>query len=243
MIQLHQYPCCWDATGISPFCMKLETYMRMAQIPFECHRMAHQTKIPLQKLSYIQDGNIILNDSKVIIKYLKEKYGDPLDEDLNAKQLGTGHALERMLENHLYWAIVYSRWLDPENFKFVKPHFLGFLPRSLQRMLPNIIYRNMKKALHAQGLNIHDPEEIYKVSMQDIYAIESHLQAHQYVISDDSPSSVDATAYAFLCMMLHTPLDCPLHQYAQNSEAIYDYCSHITDRYFKPKSHTLDPVH
>ena len=35
MITLHQFARVWDIPNLSPFCSKVETYLRMAGIPYE----------------------------------------------------------------------------------------------------------------------------------------------------------------------------------------------------------------
>jgi len=35
MITLHQYPGCWELPSLSPFCIKVETYLKMTGIPYK----------------------------------------------------------------------------------------------------------------------------------------------------------------------------------------------------------------
>ena len=102
MIKLYQFHPVWNLPNTSPFCMKLETYLRMAKIPFEIVRVSDPRKCPKGKLPYIRDNETIISDSDFIINYLQQKYGDSLDNHLNQEEKAIALALQRMLEEHLY---------------------------------------------------------------------------------------------------------------------------------------------
>ena len=36
------------------------------------------------------------------------------------------YVLSKMIEEHLYWTLVYSRWIDEENWSITKQNFLPF---------------------------------------------------------------------------------------------------------------------
>jgi hypothetical protein len=46
MIRLHQYPPMFGIPNPSPFCMKLETWLRMTRLPFEVVRVVDPRKGP-----------------------------------------------------------------------------------------------------------------------------------------------------------------------------------------------------
>lgn len=58
MIQLYQFAPAFDLPNASPFCMRLETYLRMAALPFEIPRFKLQQfqGAPKGKMPYIVDG-------------------------------------------------------------------------------------------------------------------------------------------------------------------------------------------
>ena len=51
--------------------MKLETYLRMAALPFELVDSGDVIKAPEGKLPYIDDGGTIVADTSFVIDYLK----------------------------------------------------------------------------------------------------------------------------------------------------------------------------
>ena len=62
MIKLYQFPSQWSLPNPSPFCMKLETYLRMAKLPFEAVYVINPGKGPKKKLPTINDDGKILGD-------------------------------------------------------------------------------------------------------------------------------------------------------------------------------------
>ena len=109
MIKLHQFGPAWGLTTASPFCQKLETYLRMAGVPHQVVRERDTRRAPKGKLPYIeeQDGRL-LADSGFIIAHLKVTQGDPLDGWLSPEQAAQAHAARRLLEDSLYWVGVYA---------------------------------------------------------------------------------------------------------------------------------------
>ena len=80
MITLYQFPPVWGLPNASPFCMKVETYLRMTGLPYQFARGADIRKAPKGKFPVIEDNGKIIPDSSFIVEYLKASYGDPLDE-------------------------------------------------------------------------------------------------------------------------------------------------------------------
>jgi glutathione S-transferase len=87
LITLHQFVPTFGLPNASPFCMKLETWLR---------------KAPKSKMPYIVDHGRVVSDSSFIIEYLKATCGDKLDAWLSAEQHAVALALQRRLEEILY---------------------------------------------------------------------------------------------------------------------------------------------
>ena len=77
-------------------------------------------------------------DSTLIIEHLKATYGDPLDAWLSAEQRAVALAFQRLLEENLYWAVLYSRWMEPQGWAMTKDAFFGTLPLPLRWVGPGL---------------------------------------------------------------------------------------------------------
>jgi hypothetical protein len=86
MITLHQFARTWDIPNLSHFCTKIETYLRMAQLPYQIVETL-PLKAPRGKLPYIEDNGKKIADSRLIIHYLKSTYCDPLDTHLSIESV------------------------------------------------------------------------------------------------------------------------------------------------------------
>jgi len=70
MIRLHQFAPAFGLPNASPFCMKLETYLRMAGLPYETVNDGNVLKAPKGKLPWIDDDGTRVADSSFIIEHL-----------------------------------------------------------------------------------------------------------------------------------------------------------------------------
>lgn len=95
-IRLHQFAPAFGLPNASPFCMKVETYLRMAGLPWEAVNDGDVLKAPKKKLPYIKDGDRVVADSSFIIDPLKATRGDALDDWLDASQRGVALAFQRL---------------------------------------------------------------------------------------------------------------------------------------------------
>jgi glutathione S-transferase len=204
MIVLHHFG---DTFGFdpSPFCLKLETYLQLAGHPFRKTR-GDVRKAPKRKLPYIDDGGRIVADSRAIIDYLKATYGDPLDGQLTPLQSAEMHAWQRMIEESLYWTIVYSRWIDQEGWAAFAPRVFGFLPPPLRWLVPPLLRKRVARTLDGQGTLRHSKDEIYAFGGRDIHALATLLGDRPYMFGD-KPTSLDASATGFLVNILQAPLE------------------------------------
>lgn len=75
MIRLHQYPPAFGLSSLSPFCIKVEAYLRMAGIPFESVPEVNPWKGPRGRMPYIEARGEKIHDSDQILEYLEARSG------------------------------------------------------------------------------------------------------------------------------------------------------------------------
>jgi glutathione S-transferase len=233
MIKLFQFEPALGLANASPFCMKLETYLRMAALPFEspCANLSHLQKAPKGKMPYIEDEGRALADTSFIIDYLKQRYGDPLDGWMNAAQRAVALAFQRLLEENLYWALVYTRWVEPQGWQLTKAAFFGKLPAPLKWLIPPLARRGIIKELHGHGMGRHSREEILDIGKRDIDALADFLADKPYFMGEQ-PSSLDACAYAFLANLVWPPVESELKRQTQKYPQLEAYCQRMRSRYY-----------
>jgi glutathione S-transferase len=233
MILLYQFAPSLGLPNASPFCLKLETYLRMAGLPFEIPRFRLQQLqgAPKGKMPYIVDGTRTVADSSLIIDYLEATYGDPLDAWMGAEQRAVALAWQRLLEEHLYWAVVYTRWVEPEGWALTQTAFFAGLPAPLAWIIPPLARRGMVKELHGHGMGRHSREDVHALGCRDITALAGFLGDKPYLMGDQ-PCALDAVAYGFLANLLCVPLESALKHHAQKYPQLERFCQRMKSRYY-----------
>jgi glutathione S-transferase len=233
MIRFYQYLPAFGLPNASPFCMKLETYLRMAGLPFEAPAVGlrEMGRAPKGKMPYIEDGGRLLADSTFIMEDLDARYGKTLDGWLTAEQKAVACAFQRLMEENLYWAVVYTRWVEPQGWEKTRAAFFASLPVPLKWLLPPLARRGMRKQMQGHGMGRHTREEIHAIGKRDITALADFLGDKPYFMGEQ-PSSLDATAYAFLANLLWPPVESALKQHAARYPSLEAYCQRMRARYY-----------
>lgn len=232
MIKLYQFKPIWGLPNPSPFCLKIETYLRMTKIPYELVPNVDVRKAPKKKLPYIEHDGRTIADSHFIISYLERNFDQPLDKHLNGHQRATALAIRHLIEDNLYWAGVYSRWLDNNNWPTVKRDYFGSLPPVLRSFVPDLIRKRVRSDIYAQGLGHHTPDEIYQLGQEDVSAL-STLLAEKEFFMGDKPCSLDASAYGLLANLLWVPVESPLKTHTEKLDNLVALCQRMKSRYFQ----------
>jgi len=231
MIKLYQFAPAFGLPNASPFCMKMETYLRMAGLPYEAVNSGDVMKAPKRKLPYIDDGGTVVADTSCIVDYLKGRYGDPLDATLSPAERAVSVAFQRLLEENLYWAVVYTRWVQADGWALTRRAFFGALPLPLRWIVPPLARRGLLAEMRGQGMGRHSAQEIYAIGCRDVTAVADFLADKPYMLGEQ-PASLDATAYAFLANLLWAPVDSPVRRHAQGRPALETYCQRMKARYY-----------
>jgi len=231
MIKLHQFAPAFGLPNASPFCMKMETYLRMAGLPYEVVNSGDVLKAPKRKLPYINDGGTVVADTTFIIEYLKGRYGDALDAALSPLDRAMATAFQRLLEEDLYWAIAYTRWAQEEGWTLTKTAFFGGLPIPLRWILPPLARRGILSEMRGHGIGRHSGQDIYAIGCRDVTAVADFLADKPFLLGEQ-PTSHDATAYAFLANLLWAPVDSPIRQTALGRPNLEAYCRRMKARYY-----------
>ena len=87
-IKLFQFPRMFAVPNLSPFCCKLETWLRIAGIPYEVVDTTDPRKGPKGKVPFIEDAGIRMGDSSLIVEHLTKTRGIDPDARLDPSQRG-----------------------------------------------------------------------------------------------------------------------------------------------------------
>lgn len=226
-----QMPPCWALPNASPFCMKLETWLRMAKLPYEAKSLTGPPKSGTGKVPYIErpDGTL-LADSSVIIETLSRERGIDLDEGLTADQRAVSLLLQRLFEEELYFHGMHDRWVVDENWPLTREAYFGKAPWPIRTVVVPFIRKSVVGAAKGQGVSRLSAEHRARKAEADIAAVAQLLGDREYF--HGRPSTIDAIAYAFLANSVWTPIKTATSAAIERHENLIAYLERIRDRYF-----------
>lgn len=222
VIRLVQFPPVWGR-NVSPFSLKLETWLRLAGIPFDPLHSVKLHKAPKGKLPYIVDNGEKIADSSLIIAHLKRTRGIDPDCGLGPRERAEAVALQRLFEDHLYYILAWSRWIDPEGWEAVSKGFFGAMPALLRYPLRPLARRQVRRILHLQGIARHSPAEILDFAREDLDAVASHLGDKPFFMGEQL-TTIDAVAYGFLASIIFVPVETDLKRLALGYPNLVAFC-------------------
>jgi len=235
MIKLYGLSPAWGLPDCSQFVLKVDCYLRMIGMPHQLiswQSLKDFARAPKGKVPFIEDGMRTVADSGFIIKYLQENYGDKLGENrMSLQDRAIALAMCRLIEEHLYWAIMYERWMEDSAWEAFKPILFGAFELEEFRTLPDQFREGMRHYLHGHGLGRHSRMEVYDLGNADISALSAYLADKPYFMGKE-PSSLDAAAYGCLAQILYVGYPSSLNTHAKAFSNIQGFCDRIRKRYY-----------
>jgi glutathione S-transferase len=227
MLTLHQFPAGFGVPNGSPFCMKLECFLRLTGIPYRTALLRDPAEAPKGKGPFIEDEGQKLGDSALIIAHLIRTRGIDSDAGLTPVERAAARAIGIMLEEHLYFALLYSRWIEEAGWPVVRDTYLAPLPPAAQ----DAVRERVRTRLRAQGMGLHTPEEIYALGTADIEALAAWL-GHKPYLMGETPTTVDCIALGFTANLLAAAFATPLTAAARRQPNLVDYNERMLRRFF-----------
>lgn len=228
MITLHTFGPLFGLPDPSPFVLKTMAQLRMAGIPFAV-QSGGLADAPKGKLPFIDDDGVQVGDSVFITDHLRRAHGVDLDAHLTPVQKAQAWAVERMLEDHLYVAILHTRWMDDANFEAGPSQFFTGAPPEFMADARE----RVRLALHGQGVGRHTDAEIADLAERDLAAAATLLGDGPYLFGD-TPCAADATLFGFTASVLPTLFETPLRAAAQRRPNLIIHMDRISERWFAP---------
>jgi hypothetical protein len=140
-------------------------------------------------------------------------------------------AFQRLLEEDLYWAVVQTRWVEDAGWQTTRDAFFGALPVPLRWIVPPLARRGLRSEMRGHGMGRHGAAEIHAIGCRDVTAVADFLADKPFMLGE-SPTSLDATAHAFLANLLWAPVDSPIQRHARARPTLEAFCQRMKARYF-----------
>jgi glutathione S-transferase len=224
----------------APFPLKLATWLRMAELPFDFVIANDPGKGPKGKSPWIEYDTVRMGDSTLIIEYLEERFSIDLDAHLDARQRALAVSIQRMLEEHFHQCFEHQLFFGRGGEERLH-EFADSMPIPLRWLVPSVLKRVFSKQLYARGMGRHSEEVIIAQGKSDLVAVSELLGDQPYVLGD-RPSSIDACVFGFLGVSLYVAGDNPLYRYGAALENLMHYCERMRASYFPETLNTLAPL-
>jgi glutathione S-transferase len=230
MITLHAFGPYFGLPDPSPFVMKAEMLLKLSGLPYESTTRGFG-KAPKGKLPYISDGETVVADSTLIRLYLEQKYQIDFDRALSARDRGVAWSVEKMLEDHMYWIMVYWRWLNEENFARGPRHFFKRAPALIRPLAEKFVLRRIRGTLHQHGIGRHSEAETTAMAARGIDALAQILGDNRYFLGAQT-CGADATVFAFVACTLTPVFQSPVRDKMASAANLVAYHDRMMKEFF-----------
>lgn len=235
MITLYKAPPFWGLPSISPPCVKLETWLRIANIAYEIEIPQDFTKAPKGKIPFIDYEGKLIGDSTLIIEMLKEKEGIDPDRDLTSTEKAISLAFRRMLKENTYWGEVYISMNIEENWQVYKQaltnlYFDGSSTPESEQFLQQV-RKSISNQIYEQGMGRHSESEICQIINADFQALSDYLADKPFFMGD-KPTTLDATAYGYIGNMILAPFKSMIIDRVSQFENLCQYYERMKQEFF-----------
>ncbi|HEX4301414.1 MAG TPA: glutathione S-transferase family protein [Rhizomicrobium sp.] len=226
MITLFGFGPAFGLPDPSPFVMKTEVQLKLSGLPFRRERAAPPAS-PKGKVPFIDDDGVKVADSTFIRRHLETAHGIDFDRGLDASQKAQAWTVERLLEDHLYFAILRTRWLDDANFAKGPSHFFDGAPDGVREAGRE----RVRATLHGHGLGRHAPHEIDWLAQQSLDSVATILGDNRYLAGSEM-CGADATMFGMLAGALTPYFDTPLRDAARKHANLIAYVDRMMQRFY-----------
>ncbi|HET7889021.1 MAG TPA: glutathione S-transferase family protein [Bradyrhizobium sp.] len=230
MITLYGFGPGFGLPEMSPFVTKTEVQLKMAGLAYAKEK-ARPNASPKGQLPYIVDGAEAIADSTFIRAHIEGKYGFDFDAPLNLQARAQAWAFERMIEHHMYWALVGARWTDPDNFAKGPSHFFDGAPAHMREKLREDAQFRVAENYLISGLGRHAPDEDVDLAVRSLLALSVQLGDKTYLMGE-TPCGADATAFAVMAGILTPFFVSPLRDRAQQFDNLIAYVDRMMAKYY-----------
>jgi glutathione S-transferase len=230
MITLYGFGAGFGLPEISPFVAKTEVQLKMAGLAYRKQK-AMPPASPKGQLPFIDDDGANIADSTFIRAHIEAKYGFDFDAGLDRRERAQAWAFERMIEHHVYWAMVGARWVDPDNFAKGPAHFFDGAPEERREKLREDAQFRIAENYLLSGLGRHAPDDDVELAGRSLFALSVQLADQPYLMGEQ-PCGTDATAFGALAGILTPFFSSKLRAQAEEFENLTAYVDRMMRQYY-----------
>ena len=215
----------------SPFCLKLESWLRLAGLPYtlmEGHELHGSSKRALPRI-ISESGRTMEGLRRVMLHVRSEARTDP-DSWLSTDERVFSQAVGHLYADWLVPAMVWLGWVQEESWPGLRAICLSqegdTLPATTDPLRDHLTLRISELALRED-----ERPKVEELVLREIESLADFLGSKPFFFGDQ-PSSVDCTLFALMVVSASAPAESPLAQFAQSSYRIGDYVRRMITRLY-----------
>jgi glutathione S-transferase len=225
VVYLYQFKRNIHVPNLSPFCMKIELFMRANKIDYEVvegnFTRSHKGLLPFIELNGEQ-----IADSEFIIHKLAEKFN--VKENLPKERAGSLRALSRMFDEEVF-RIQMKYKIQSEEIVGI---MLADLPDFLIPLIHPIIRLFFSRRLSASGYGAHNDEELLQMYRRDLQATVDILGDNKF-FGGDKLVMADCVVYGQIASIYLLPAETLVHEIIRKEfPQLGTYVENVTTQYF-----------
>jgi len=233
VVYLYQFPRAKAVPDLSPFCIKIETFLRAHQIKHEVFG-DYTVRSKEGRVPFIELNGEQIADSQIILWHLYTYFKIDEKEGLTDQQKGMSRAIDRLIEGTSYYPITYFRSYE---------HAEDCVDESISGMKLNWLEKkaavwklkhDTKAKLMNEGTMLHSREDIIEILRRDIRALSDILGNQEYLFGSE-PTLADLTLFGHYGLIYYLPFDEPTKVILneEDNHNVRDLIGRIREKYWK----------
>jgi len=233
VVILHCFPPARTLPNASPFVLKVQTYLRMANIQFKLDHVDYFG--PKGKTPWISLNGEHIPDSHFILQHLNKKFEKNFNGNYSEEQLSIARLVRITLEEYIFWGgVLYRMIFGLSTFTQVMN-----IPVPLW-VIQLVIGRRWKKYSYAQGIGRHTKEEIYETTTDALRSVSKILGNKKFILGDE-PCEDDCAIFGMLAQCIWGLPHSPYEQLSNGElKNIKEYCLRMKERFWADWDLCLD---
>ncbi len=231
MLELTVFPPAFSEMTGSPFTTKALCMMEYSGQAYTVKIDPDPRKAPKGKLPVLTHGSKIIPDSEQIREYMEQSFGIDYDAGLTAIERGHSRSIIRMIDEHMYFIILASRWQNDAHWPTTRTELFRGVPKLLNKIIPNQIRKKVIQSLIGQGVGRHSETEQLDRAEKDISAVAAILGDKKFLFGNTA-TAADYSTVPMLRAITSFPIENPLRELLTSRPVLMAYIARGKETFY-----------
>ncbi|CAL4059754.1 unnamed protein product [Meganyctiphanes norvegica] len=197
VVLLHQFWRGKYCPNLSPFALKVETFLRLNNIKYVVDDKSPMS-VKHHKCPWITLNGEDICDSEFIIEHLRNYFSIDLDKKLDEQKKATLETARLAADEYLFWCVITWRYYQDRCVTFMKSQTFS---RFWSTAFPLFMPRGIKHKAGQQGMGLYSNEEVYQICKKTCKTFSSFL-GEQPFFGGDEPCTADCAIFGQLAQLM-----------------------------------------